>query len=143
VYRQSGRHAASEHGVGASGAQLVHSKFQCVQRRSAGSVESAAAAAQAKRLGQQDGDETGDVTVERGRRFDSGQRSADFLGESASEIGTGQHGNALGRQGDVAEDDTDAATVQAMRDAARERLPAGVQGQVKNGIEFGQSVGRI
>ena len=103
-------------------------------------VQRVTAAAQAKGAGHDSRHQTGDVTIERRRKVRYGGWGGDFFRESASEVGASQDRDALGGQRDVAEDDPDAAAIQVLRHAGLEHLPAGMEGQVKDGIELDKQI---
>src|SRR5262249_18549972 len=128
-----------EHQVRAAGAQFVGGKLQGVQRRRARRVEGVPAAAETQDVRQHAGGQSGDEAIERiGRRGEI--RQAEPPGKSAPKRLDGQGRGLLGRQRDVAEDDADAAAVQARRRRLRERLPACVDDQVKNRVKSRQHV---
>ena len=82
------RHAAGQHGVGTSAAQLIHRQFQGVQRRGAGGVERVTTAAETERLGQHSRDEAGNVAIQRRARgvgLPASPRRTHFLGQCATE----------------------------------------------------------
>ncbi len=132
--------AAGQHGVGAAGEELVGGELDGVERGGAGGVQGQAPAPQPQGVGQQTSREARHIAVEGIDPGDLRSPAEEPFLEGGAQPLPGQSGRAFAGQGQVADDDTDAGTVQLSGHGIVKGPFSGVNQEVEEGVEiFGDS----